>query len=243
MYAVLFTLAMRNRKILIIEDDKKISDLVKLYLENEGFQTSTAYDGESGLDLFKSESPDFIVLDLMLPEIDGIEVAKRIRAESKVPILMLTAKSEEIDKILGLEIGADDYVTKPFSPKVLVARIKAILRRVYQEGERDSSQIIRIKNLEIDRKKYQVKKGDEVIHLSALEFRLLSVMASLPGQVFSRNQLMSKIYDNENEIVFDRTIDVHIKNIRKKLDDNPRDPTYIESVFGVGYRFREDNEN
>ena len=234
---------MRNRKILIIEDDKKISDLVKLYLENEGFQTSVAYDGRSGLDLFKRESPDFIVLDLMLPEIDGIEVARRIRAESKVPILMLTAKSEEIDKILGLEIGADDYVTKPFSPKELVARIKAILRRVYQEGERDSSLIIRIRDLEIDQKKYQVKKGDKVIHLSALEFRLLSAMASSPGQVFSRNQLMSKIYDNENEIVFDRTIDVHIKNIRKKLEDNPRDPTYIESVFGVGYRFREDNEN
>ena len=236
-------MAMRNRKILIIEDDKKISDLVKLYLENEGYQTSVAYDGRSGLDLFKSESPDFIVLDLMLPEIDGIEVARRIRTDSKVPILMLTAKSEEIDKVLGLEIGADDYVTKPFSPKELVARIKAILRRVYQEGESETSQIIRIKDLEIDYKKYQVKKGDEVIHLSALEFRLLCALASSPGHVYSRNQLMSKIYDNENEIVFDRTIDVHIKNIRKKLEDNPRDPTYIESVFGVGYRFREDNEN
>lgn len=230
------------KKILIIEDDQKISDLVNLYLEKEGFQIITALDGKKGLELAEKENLDFIVLDLMLSKIDGMEVAKRIRRKSNVPILMLTAKSEEFDKILGLEIGADDYLTKPFSPKELVARVKAILRRAEINQEFKTLEKFKIKDLEIDQKKFQVKKNGKVIKLSALEFRLLSVLASHPGQVFARDQLMDKIYGYNDEVVFDRTIDVHIKNLRKKFKDNPRRPTYIESVFGVGYKFKEDYE-
>ena len=231
---------MKNKKILIIEDDQKISDLVKLYLEKESFQTIASLDGKEGLELAEKESPDFIVLDLMLPEIGGMDIAKRVRRKSNVPILMLTAKSEEFDKVLGLEIGADDYLIKPFSPKELVARVKAILRRTETSREMDTLEKNRIKDLEIDQKKFQVKKKGKIINLSALEFRLLSALASHPGQVFSRSELMHNIYKEDNEIVFDRTIDVHIKNLRKKLKDNPRRPVYIESVFGVGYKFRED---
>lgn len=233
---------MKNKKVLIIEDDSKIADLVKLYLEKEGFQTAAAFDGKEGLELAEKEGPDFIVLDLMLPKIGGMDIAKQIRRKSNVPILMLTAKSEEFDKVLGLEMGADDYLTKPFSPKELVARVKAILRRAEINQETQLSEKIRIKDLEIDQKKFQAKKNSKIINLSALEFRLLFALASHPGQVFSRGELMHKIYKEDEEIVFDRTIDVHIKNLRKKLKDNPRRPTYIETVSGVGYKFKEDYE-
>jgi two-component system alkaline phosphatase synthesis response regulator PhoP len=230
---------MKDKRILIIEDDKKICDLLRIYLEKEGYETVAAYDGNAGLEMFNGTNPDFIVLDLMLPGIDGNEVARKIRSGSNVPILMLTAKSEEIDKVLGLEIGADDYMTKPFSPKELVARVKAIFRRVDQKPLSETSPVVLIGDIEIDCEKLQVKLRGKSIHLSINEFKILHTLASHPGRVFSRDQLLSYVYKDENVIVLDRTVDAHIKNIRKKLKDDPRKPRYIESVFGAGYRFVE----
>ncbi len=229
---------MKKRTILIVEDDKKISNLIKLYLEKEGFDTSTAFDGEDGLHKAIDDRPDFIIMDLMLPYIDGIEITKKIRHQSDVPILMLTAKSDELDKVLGLEIGADDYLTKPFSLKELIARVKAIMRRINSKDSDVNSEVLKMKDLVIDRNKFQIKKKNNVIYLSPLEFKIVYFLASHQGRVFTRDQIMKKIYDY-NEIVYDRTIDVHIKNIRKKLEDNPKRPVYIESIFGVGYKFKE----
>jgi len=231
---------MKNKKVLIIEDDQKISDLVKLYLEKENFQVIVALDGKEGLELAGKESPDFIVLDLMLPEISGMHIARQIRRKSNVPILMLTAKAEEFDKVLGLEIGADDYLTKPFSPKELVARVKAILRRVEANLEIQTSGKIKIKDLEIDPQKHQIRKQKKIVNLTRLEFKLLLTLASHPGQVFSRDRLINQIYNQNDEVIFDRTIDVHIKNLRRKLKDNSRTPQYIKSVHGVGYKFKEE---
>jgi DNA-binding response OmpR family regulator len=226
------------KTILIIEDDKHIADLVKLYCEKEGFRSIVAYDGEAGLELAKKSNPSCVILDLMLPKKDGMEVLKEVRSIADTPVIILTAKEEEIEKILGLEIGADDYVTKPFSPKELMARIKAVLRRTNRAVKMQET--MRIKNLFIDGSKFQVKKGDKQIDLSVLEFKLLQVFASNPGRVFTREQLMASIYKSDAKLVFDRTIDVHIKNLRKKLGDNPKKPIYIESVFGMGYKFKED---
>ncbi len=227
-----------NQTILIIEDDRHIAELAKLYCEKEGFRAITASDGKQGLDLAKKAKPNCIILDLMLPEIDGIEVLKQIRMNASTPIIILTAKEEEIEKILGLEMGADDYVTKPFSPKELMARIKAVLRRSVKKS--DTQDFIKIHDLEIDTGKFEVKKGMKIIQLSALEFKLLQLLASNPGQVFSREQLMENLYESNSKIVFDRTMDVHIKNLRKKLGDNPKKPSYIESIFGIGYKFKEE---
>ncbi|HAU39836.1 TPA: DNA-binding response regulator [Candidatus Peregrinibacteria bacterium] len=226
------------KTILIIEDDHHIADLVKLYCEKEGFRAITAYDGEEGLELTRKTSLACVILDLMLPKKDGMEVLKEIRTEQDTPVIILTAKEEEIEKILGLEIGADDYVTKPFSPKELIARIKAVLRRTNRAVKTQDT--ISIKNLLINGSKFEVKKGSKVIELSVLEFKLLQVLASSPGRVFTREQLMASIYDSGSKLVFDRTIDVHIKNLRKKLGDDPKKPDYIESIFGMGYKFKED---
>lgn len=229
---------MKKRTILIVEDDEKISNLIKLYLEKEGFNTSAAFDGEEGLRKAINDKPDFIIMDLMLPYRDGIEITKEIRLQSDVPILMLSAKSDEFDKVFGLEIGADDYLTKPFSPKELIARVKAIFRRINSKDRAVNSEVLKIKDIVIDRNKFQIKKQNNIIYLSPLEFKIVYLLASYQGQVFTRDQIMKKIYDY-NEIVYDRTIDVHIKNIRKKLEDNPKKPVYIESIFGVGYKFKE----
>ncbi len=174
----------------------------------------------------------------MLPEIDGMQVLKEIRSYSNVPVIILTAKEEEIEKILGLEMGADDYVTKPFSPKEVMARVKAVLRRSTPKAETKNN--VKISDLEIDANKFEVKKGNKKIQLSALEFKLLNLLASSPGRVFPREQIMKNIYESDSKIVFDRTIDVHVKNLRKKLGDNPKKPKYIESIFGVGYKFKEE---
>lgn len=226
-----------TKTILIIEDDQHIADLLKIYCEKESFRAVVALDGEKGLDYSKKIKPDCILLDLMLPEIDGMEILKQIRSYSDTPIIIITAKEEEVEKILGLEIGADDYVTKPFSPKEVMARIKAVLRRSSPKiGVQDN---IKIADLEIETDKFKVKKGNKEVQLSALEFKLLKLLASNPGRVFSREQLMKNIYDSDAKIVFDRTIDVHVKKLRKKLGDTPKKPKYIESVFGVGYKFKE----
>lgn len=231
-----------KKTILIIEDDKNIADLVQLYLEKEGHRVLSAGDGKEGLDYARSTKPDFIVLDWMMPEMDGMEVLKALRVFSAVPVMLLTAKAEEFDKVLALELGADDYLTKPFSPKELVARVKAIFRRMEMDGKKEQMEdVLRIADLVLDPHKMKVSLKDREVDLSSLEFRMLYLIAASPGQVFSRQKLMESLYDSAAS-VYDRTIDVHIKNLRKKLKDDAKKPKYIQSVFGLGYKFIE-NEN
>lgn len=226
-----------REKILIIEDDEKISDLVKLYLEKDSFTVFQAVDGREGLEKFSKEKPDLIILDLMLPEIDGLTIAKSVRAKNSTPIIILTAKDEEIDKIVGLEIGADDYVSKPFSPKELVARVKAVLRRSILDELTNDKKTIKIKELEIVPEKFEVRKNGKQIKLTRREFNLLLVLARRPGVIFTRTDLMRKIYTQTDTEVFDRTIDVHIANLRQKLND--KDKNTIETIKGVGYKLKE----
>lgn len=225
-----------REKILIIEDDEKISELVKLYLDKDSFRVVQARDGKEGLEKFTKEKPDLIILDLMLPEIDGLSVARSIRSKNSTPIIMLTAKDEEIDKIVGLEIGADDYVSKPFSPKELVARVKAVLRRSTVEESKDYK-TIKTKDLAIVPEKFEVKRNGKQIKLTRREFNLLMVLAQRPGVIFTRADLMRKIYTQTDTEVFDRTIDVHIANLRHKLND--KNQNMIETIKGVGYKLKE----
>jgi DNA-binding response OmpR family regulator len=223
---------MKNSKILVVEDEVKIADIVKAYLEKEGFKVKIASTGQSAISLLK-EGFDLIILDLMLPDIEGEDICQTIRKDSNIPIIMLTAKSEEEDRIRGLGIGADDYVVKPFSPRELVARVKALLRRV-----KGSKSIISFNkgDLTIDPSRFEVKKKGSPVILTPTEFKLLQHLAEHPGQVFTRLQLVNVIlgYDFEG---YDRTIDAHIKNIRHKIKDDQRNPEYLKTVYGVGYKF------
>lgn len=226
-----------TKRILVVDDEPKIVEVVEAYLKKEGFEVLTAMDGEKALSLFKNEVIHLIVLDLMLPRISGEEVCNRIRATSDVPIIMLTAKSEEDDKIEGLAIGADDYLTKPFSARELVGRVRALIRRAY----RDSSPladylILNDGDLEVDINKMKVKKSGQYVNLTTNEFKILVALLVNPGQVFSREQLVQKAFGLEYE-GFDRTIDSHIKNIRQKIEDNHKEPKYIVTVYGMGYKF------
>jgi DNA-binding response OmpR family regulator len=223
---------MKSGRILVVEDEGKIAEIVKAYLEKEGFQITVAETGEKALAAIK-QGFDLIILDLMLPDMEGEDICQTIREDSDVPIIMLTAKSEEEDRIKGLGIGADDYVVKPFSPRELVARVKALLRRV-----KGSKEIISFNNsdLVIDAKKFEVRKKGAQVVLTPTEFKLLQCVADRPGQVFSRLQLVNVIlgYDFEG---YDRTIDAHIKNIRHKIEDNQKSPFYLKTVYGIGYKF------
>lgn len=223
--------------ILVVDDEKKIVEIVRAYLEREGFKVTSAYDGKTALGLARRQHPDLIVLDLMLPEMSGFDVCRALRKESDVPIIMLTARDETTDKIVGLELGADDYVTKPFDPKELVSRIKAVLRR--SQSQTAARNTLHIADLEIDVSKRLVKRSEEVIELTPIEFDLLKAMAEHPGQVFSRLQLLDRVQGEAYE-GYDRTIDSHIKNLRKKLEPNPEKPRYIITVYGVGYKLEED---
>jgi two-component system alkaline phosphatase synthesis response regulator PhoP len=226
-----------HKTILIIEDDEKIADLIQLYLQKEEYRTVQAQDGVTGLELALRIKPDLIVLDRMLPEMEGLEVLKKVRVHLDVPVLILSAKADEIEKIIGLEVGADDYLSKPFSPKELVARVKAILRR--PRAANQASDVLHHKDLTLDPKKLSVLQDKHSISLSSLEFKLLHTLTKNPGRVFSRQQLMEEIYEGTN-LIFDRTVDAHIKNLRKKLSDSPKHPRYIGSVFGVGYKLLDD---
>lgn len=221
-------------KILIIEDEIELVKVLRSYLEQNGYQVIDAQRGDKGLALWEQQKPDLVILDLNLPGLDGLDVARQIRQKSDTPILMLTARVEETDQIVGLEIGADDYVTKPFSPKVVVARVRALLRRT--KDERAAEPIIRVADLEIDPAAHTVQRGGEEIELTPTEFNLLVAMASQPGRVFSRLQLLEATQGVAYE-GYERTIDAHIKNLRAKLEKDPKNPQYIETVFGVGYRF------
>ena len=222
------------KRILVVDDEEMIVRTVKAYLDQEGFKTYTAYDGEEALRAFSDKGPDLIILDLMLPKLSGIEVTKRIRSTSTVPIIMLTAKASEADRVVGLELGADDYVVKPFSPRELVARVRAVLRRI--DGETGANERIACGKLEIDLRSREVTVAGKAIELTPTEFDLLSYLAHHPGQVFTRLQLLREVQGYTYD-AFARTIDTHVKNLRRKVEENPKDPKYILTVHGVGYRF------
>ena len=220
--------------ILVVDDEPKVVRLARDYLEKHRFRVATAADGQSALTVARREKPDLIILDLMLPILDGREVCKILRRESDVPIIMLTALAEEVDQITGLEIGADDYITKPFSPRALVARVRAMLRRT--RGEIRTPAIIRVGALEVDSEKHTVTYSGKPIQLTPNEFKLLQLLASRPGQTLTREQLLDDLHGSASS--FDRSIDSHIKNLRKKLEA-ASGQSMIETVYGIGYRFIE----
>jgi len=224
--------------ILIVDDEPQISAVISAYLTKSGYRTVTAQDGKSALEIFHEKNPALILLDLNLPGRDGLEVCQTIRQDSDVPIIMLTARSEETDKLVGLELGADDYIVKPFSPREVVARVKTVLRR---SGNGADSQVIKSNRLEIDFSQHTVLRDGQNIELTPTEFDLLFIMAQHPRRVFSRLQLLEKTQGTTYE-GYERTIDAHIKNLRLKLEPDPRNPAFIQTVFGVGYKYEEKSD-
>lgn len=229
-----------NGPILIVEDDPNTAALVETYLEREGFKTIKAMDGESGLKLAKQHHPGFVVLDLMLPRLDGWEVCRQLRTFSDVPILMLTAREEEIDRVTGLTLGADDYVVKPFSPRELVARVKAILRRSSKQTP-IQSETLSSGGLIVEPSKHKVLLDGAVVNLTGSEFTLLCALMRAPGRVFSRSELLSNFYQS-GETVIERVIDVHIGKLRQKIETDPSKPRFILTVRGFGYKFSDEEE-
>lgn len=226
-----------QKLILIVDDERPIVDILKFNLEKNGYKTIEALDGNEGLRLALSKEPDMVLLDVMLPGMDGFGVCRKIREKSSVPIIMLTARDEEVDKVLGLELGADDYITKPFSVRELLARVKANLRRHTDEGETEAGDILRIGNLSIDCGRYEVVKDETVIDLTLREFELLKFLAEQQGKIFSRETLLEKVwrYDYYGDI---RTVDVTVRRLREKIEDDPANPSYIITKRGVGYYFK-----
>ncbi|HLJ61143.1 MAG TPA: response regulator transcription factor [bacterium] len=218
--------------ILVVDDEPQIVELLRSYLQRDGFTVEQAADGEAALSAVARGHPDLVVLDLMLPRVDGREVCRRIRAEGTTPIIMLTARDEETDKLLGLELGADDYITKPFSPREVVARVRAVLRR----GVREGASVIHAGDLTIDLRAHEVTLGARRLELTPTEFRLLETLASHPNQVFTRMQLIDRVQGHAFE-GYERTVDAHIKNLRGKVEPDPRTPRYVLTVYGVGYKF------
>ena len=226
-----------NGMILVVDDEPKIVKQARDYLEKSGYRVVTAGDGTTAMAVARHERPDLVVLDLNLPGLDGLDVCRALRRESDVPIIMLTARVEETDRLIGLELGADDYITKPFSPRELVARVRAVLRRV-QGGVRTPG-LIRAGDLEIDLHGHRLTRAGEPIRLTRSEFNLLVTLAQHPGQTFTRAQLLDRLhgvaYDG-----YDRSVDAHIKNLRRKLEANPIEPRYVLTVYGVGYKFTDE---
>ncbi|MGI2336552.1 MAG: response regulator transcription factor [Dehalogenimonas sp.] len=221
-----------TKKILVVDDERKIVDIVRAYLEKEGYRVLTATDGETAVSIFRQEKPDLIVLDLMLPKLSGNDVCRMVRKESETPIIMLTARDELTDKIVGLELGADDYLTKPFEGRELVARIKAILRR---SEPRSFTPVVRTGDLTVDTERRQATLGERAIELTTTEFDLLRLLAAHPGRVFSRTEILDRLQGDTYE-GYERTIDSHIKNLRRKIEPDPEKPTYIHTVYGAGYK-------
>ena len=223
------------KTILVVDDEPKIVKLVRDYLERAGFGVHVAADGKAALALARTEKPDLVILDLGLPQMDGLDVTRELRKVSNVPIIMLTARSEESDKLIGLELGADDYVTKPFSPKELVARVRVVLRRI--ENYSAAPEVLRVADLTLDLPRMRLSaEGRQVEELTPTEFALLAEMARQPGRVFTRAQLLDSVHGVAFES-YERAIDAHIKNIRHKIEPNPPEPRYILTVYGVGYKF------
>lgn len=220
--------------ILIIEDEAELVKVLRSYLEQAGFNVLTAGRGDVGLSIWEHKRPDLVLLDLNLPGMDGLDVAREIRRKSDTPIIMITARVEEADQLVGLELGADDYITKPFSPRLVVARVRALLRRA--AGEPTRAKVLRVADLEIDLEAHTVLQDGRPVELTPTEFSLLATLASQPGRAFTRLQLLEASQGAAYE-GYERTIDAHIKNLRAKIERDPRSPQYIETVFGVGYRF------
>jgi DNA-binding response OmpR family regulator len=229
-----------ERPILVVDDDRKIAALVKAYLEREGYRVIVASDGRDALERAREDAPALIVLDLMLPELDGMEVMRLLRRDSGVPVLMLTARGSLPERIRGLEKGADDYLAKPFSPAELVVRVKAILRRTRGDQPAPttspSETVLRQADLTIDTERYEVRRGEEPIALTPVEFRLLVTLVAADGRALTRDQLLDAVYGTDDGEVLDRTIDVHVGRLRDKLGDDPDAPRYVMTVRGVGYR-------
>jgi two-component system alkaline phosphatase synthesis response regulator PhoP len=229
------------QKILVTDDEKDIVELIAFNLQKEGFAVVKAYDGEAALRLIKTQKPDLIILDLMLPEISGLDVCKAIRGNPEtvgLPIIMLTAKADETDKIIGLEIGADDYITKPFSVKELIARIRAILRRRHDENKQLPQEKFSFRGLQIDYASYNVLIDSKKVTLSPTELKLLFFFSRNPGRVYSRNQILDNVW-GDNNFVTPRAVDVHIRRLRSQIEKNIDNPQYIITVRGVGYKFAE----
>lgn len=225
-----------ENSVLIIEDDPNTASLVTLYLEREGFRAMTAADGESGLAMARQHRPDLVILDLMLPKLDGWEVCRRLRTWSDVPVIMLTAREEEIDRVAGLTLGADDYVVKPFSPRELVARVRAVLRRT-DRTITDKKTLLRHAGVSLDLENRRLSIEGHRVSLTRHEYALLEALMATPGRTFTRNELLNRIYPRGDAVVIERVVDVHIGKLRQKIEPDPSDPRYILTVRGIGYRF------
>ncbi|MBG0562224.1 response regulator transcription factor [Actinoplanes aureus] len=222
-------------RILVADDDPKHAQLIRLYLEREGHQVLTVGDGRAALEQARARKPDLVVLDVMMPLVDGLDVCRILRAESDVAIVMVTARSAENDMLLGLDIGADDYLSKPVSPRELTARIRALLRRT-RGGE--PAEVLRVGGLEVDAPRFEVRVDDTPIRLTAKEFGIVELLAREPGRVFTRGQILDKVFGFEND-VSERTVDAHVVNLRRKIEKNPAEPQYVQTVYGRGYRMAE----
>jgi len=223
-----------SKKIMVVDDEPRLVSVVEAYLKQEGFEVATASNGQEALFAARQTKLDLIILDVMMPEMDGYEFMRHHRMEAETPIILLTAKVEEDDKVIGLELGADDYVTKPFRPRELVARVRAVLRRSGQT--RPKAPVLRAADIMLDRERHVVEVGDKPVDLTPSEFDLLAAMMTVPGRAYSRLELLDRIQGVAYE-GYERTIDVHIKNLRSKVEPKPKEPHYIQTVYGVGYRF------
>jgi two-component system alkaline phosphatase synthesis response regulator PhoP len=226
-----------NEMILVVDDETLIVKLARDYLEKAGFRVISAGDGVTAMAAARRDRPDLVVLDLMLPGMDGLDVCRALRRESDVPIIMLTARIEETDRLIGLELGADDYITKPFSPRELVARVRTVLRRA--QGSLHQPGILRASDLEIDLEGHRLSRGGTPVKLSRIEFNLLAILAQHPGQTFTRAQLLDRLHGIAFD-GYDRSIDAHIKNLRHKLEPDPAEPRYVLTVYGIGYQFNDE---
>jgi DNA-binding response OmpR family regulator len=227
------------KTILVVDDEPKIADLARDYLEHAGFTVRIAADGQAALTSVRRDRPDLVVLDLGLPGLDGLDVTRAIRRDSNLPVIMLTARDDELDKLLGLELGADDYLTKPFSPRELVARVRAVLRRVDNAADSGAAELIRAGDLTLDLPRMRADLAGRTVDLTPTEFALLAAMARQPGRIFTRSQLLDAVHGVAFES-YERAIDTHIKNLRRKLEPDPRRPVLILTVYGVGYRFADE---
>jgi len=228
---------MPRRLVLVVEDEAEIADVIRQYLERDGYHVAVCGDGGQALAEYGRLRPDLVLLDVLLPGTDGYEVCRRIRALGGTPVIMLTARDEEHDKLMGLALGADDYITKPFSPREVVARVRAVLRRAHNGG--DPAPVVRVHDLEIDAERHVVRRGGGTVVLTPTEFKLLQTLAGSPGRAFTRLQLIDQVQGVAFE-GYERTVDAHVKNLRQKLEPDPRRPRYVLTVHGIGYRLAED---
>jgi len=224
-------------QILVVEDEAELARVLRDYLERAGHRVALAYDGSSAVSIFQHIRPDLVLLDLNLPEMDGLEVARSMRRERDVPIIMVTARVDEADRLIGLELGADDYITKPFSPREVVARVRAVLRRA--QGEPQQPEVLRAADIEIDLVRHRVAVAGKEVELTPTEFSLLTTLARYPGRAFGRMELLEAAQGDSYK-GYERTIDAHVKNLRAKIEPDPKNPRYVQTVYGIGYRFEED---